>query len=62
MPIPQDVRWMIFARDGYQCLECGSAVDLTIDHIHPVAWGGTNDASNLQTLCRSCNSVKSDIW
>ena len=62
VPIPQDLRWMVFARDGYRCLECGSPVDLTIDHIQPVSWGGSNDPSNLQTLCRGCNSVKGDRW
>ncbi len=62
IPVPQDIRWMVFARDGYRCLDCGGTIDLTIDHIHPVVWGGTNDPSNLQTLCRSCNSVKGDSW
>jgi len=62
IPVPQDVRWTVFQRDGYQCGHCGSTVDLTIDHIQPVIWGGSNDPSNLQTLCRSCNSVKGDIW
>jgi len=62
IPVPQDVRWTVFMRDGYRCVACGSPLDLTIDHIHPVAWGGTNDPSNLRTLCRSCNSVKGDMW
>jgi HNH endonuclease len=51
----------VFARDGFQCSGCGvhaAAAALTIDHIHPVSLGGTNDESNLQTLCRSCNSSK----
>ncbi len=28
------------------------------DHIMPLKLGGTNDAANLQLLCRSCNSRK----
>ena len=56
--IPQDLRWMVFERDGYACAHCGSRYDLTIDHIHPVSLGGTNDPSNLQTLCRTCNCSK----
>lgn len=57
-PIDPEVRWAVFRRDGYACLRCGSDSDLTIDHIHPVALGGTNHPSNLQTLCRSCNAGK----
>lgn len=40
------------------CLKCGSSDDLTIDHIIPVARGGSGEFSNLQCLCRSCNSKK----
>ena len=29
-----------------------------VDHIVPLARGGTNDAANLQTLCASCHSRK----
>jgi HNH endonuclease len=53
-----DLRWEIFRRDGYRCMACGSHHDLTIDHVWPVSRGGLNDASNLRTLCRSCNSRK----
>jgi len=48
----------VFARDGYQCLHCGSRNDLTVDHIVPVSRGGSDFLSNLQTLCRPCNSRK----
>jgi len=58
VPIDPDVRWAIFQRDGYACTVCGSRSDLTIDHVHPVSLGGSNDLSNLRTLCRSCNSAK----
>ncbi|MFK0282572.1 HNH endonuclease [Streptomyces sp. NPDC090499] len=33
----------------------GSA-DLTVDHIIPLAKGGTHHRENLRVLCRSCNS------
>ena len=52
------VREYIFNRDGYKCLRCGSRCKLTIDHINPIYIGGENKLSNLQTLCRSCNSYK----
>lgn len=48
----------IKARDGYMCRRCKSREKLTIDHIIPVDLGGTDDDSNLQTLCRGCNIMK----
>ncbi|MEB3828831.1 HNH endonuclease [Phormidium sp. CCY1219] len=59
--IPAEVRNYVFQRDGYQCQSCGKTrqkVELTIDHIVPLARGGSNDIANLHTLCRSCNAQK----
>lgn len=50
------------ARDGYRCTapDCGSTVDLTVDHIDPVANTGRTEYADheLTTLCRSHNSSK----
>lgn len=43
---------------GGKCSKCGSNIDLTIDHILPVSKDGSNDRSNLQVLCKTCNSKK----
>ncbi|MGQ4646853.1 HNH endonuclease [Lyngbya aestuarii] len=59
--IPPAVRKYVFERDNYQCRSCGKTAQktkLTIDHIIPLALGGQNDLSNLQTLCHSCNQQK----
>lgn len=46
-------------RYGNRCLACRrQGVALTKDHIRPVSLGGTDDISNIQPLCRSCNSRK----
>ncbi len=61
--IPSAVRKYVFERNNYQCQSCGKQygeTDLTIDHIIPLARGGSNDISNLQTLCFSCNCKKTD--
>lgn len=57
------VREEVFRRDEYRCNSCqcsGTAKTLEIDHIIPLALGGTNDLSNLQILCSSCNRQKRD--
>lgn len=65
-PIKPSLRFEILKRDDYRCQMCGvTAKDgaaLEIDHITPVAKGGTNNADNLQVLCRECNAGKSDSW
>lgn len=60
IPIPQVVRDYVFQRDRHCCQSCGTGDRLTVDHIIPLAKGGSNDISNLQTLCFSCNSRKRD--
>lgn len=49
------------------CLSCGRAFDekstgrrMTMDHIVPVNAGGATCPDNIQPLCASCNSSKSD--
>lgn len=61
IPIPNSVRQYIYQRDNYQCQRCGQTqteTTLNIDHIIPLAKGGSNDMSNLQTLCQTCNQNK----
>lgn len=46
------------ARVGHKCALCGEKGRMTIDHIKPLAKGGSNSIRNIQFLCRSCNSKK----
>jgi len=41
-----------------KCLCCGNTLPLTIDHVIPISVGGKSDITNLQPLCRPCNSSK----
>lgn len=61
--ISTGTRTTIFQRDGFRCRRCGRGPDecaLVVDHITPVALGGTNELANLQTLCCDCNGGKRD--
>lgn len=40
------------------CAVCGSGAFLEVDHIVALSDGGTDNESNLQCLCGTCNSIK----
>jgi hypothetical protein len=49
---------------GRRCVYCGTGVDLataTLDHVHPVARGGSSDVGNLVAACAPCNRLKGDL-
>lgn len=51
----------ILKRDNYQCQYCGETeTNLTIDHIVPRRFGGTESWENLVCACASCNNRKGD--
>lgn len=39
----------------------GPMIFMTKDHIVPSSIGGSDDLSNLQTMCEDCNSIKSNL-
>jgi 5-methylcytosine-specific restriction endonuclease McrA len=59
-PISKQQREETLKKYGGKCVICGSTENLQIDHIIPVISNGTNDADNLQVLCKACNTSKSD--
>ena len=64
-------RIAIYLRDDWTCQICGERVDRhadplsdwypSLDHIVPRSHGGTDDADNLRTAHRWCNSVRGDL-
>lgn len=61
MAVSKRVRYEVLRRDGHRCRYCGGTAPvavLTIDHVVPVALGGSDAPSNLVAACRDCNSGK----
>jgi 5-methylcytosine-specific restriction endonuclease McrA len=64
------VRLDVFKADGYRCHLCKRLCDPwrkvpdprapTIDHIVPLAQGGTHEPLNCRTACYACNCRKGD--
>jgi hypothetical protein len=62
MAVTKRLRHEILRRDNFTCQSCGATapdVKLEPDHVIPVALGGSDHPSNLQTLCEDCNAGKS---
>ena len=60
----QTERIIIYNKNKGRCAICGKFVpfdEFTIDHIIPLAKGGTNELKNLQCTCKTCNLIKQDI-
>ncbi len=64
LPLPVGLRYQVLTRDGHKCTICGKTaadgVTLEVDHIVHVSKAGTNDLSNLRTLCDGCNRGRGD--
>ena len=57
------LRYEVLKRAKYRCELCGISAGekaLEVDHIVPRSFGGTDDLTNLQALCYSCNAMKRD--
>ncbi|MCX4232088.1 HNH endonuclease [Streptomyces ortus] len=61
MAVSKRLRYEILRRDRYTCRYCGASAPeapLRVDHVTPVALGGTDHPSNLVAACEPCNSGK----
>ncbi len=61
--ISQETLQEVYDYYGRDCVYCGEP-STGVDHLQPVAKGGSNAMENLAPCCRRCNSVKGDrpIW
>jgi 5-methylcytosine-specific restriction enzyme A len=59
-PLPRNwalIRRRILRRDGYACCVCGAKAN-HVDHIIPAVEHGSDDDSNLQSLCSRHHAEK----
>lgn len=60
--VPEAVAYLVRSLDGPGCRLCGGEETAgnphEVDHVRPLADGGTDHLSNLWTLCRPCNRAK----
>ena len=49
------LRRKVLKRDSNMCTRCCSTVKLEVHHVVELAAGGTNDMTNLVTLCHACH-------
>ena len=62
MAVSKRTRFEVLRRDNYTCRYCRSTDNpLRVDHVTPVALGGTDDPSNLVVACQDCNAGKSSV-
>jgi hypothetical protein len=57
------IRHDVLKRAKFRCELCGISAEvkaLEVDHIVPRKKGGSDDPSNFQALCYSCNAMKRD--
>ena len=60
MAVSKRTRFEVLRRDDFTCRYCRSKDhELTVDHVVPVALGGTDKPDNLVAACRDCNAGKS---
>ncbi len=55
---PAFTRFNLFLRDGFACVYCGCAEELTFDHVIPRRMGGKTSWGNIVAACSTCNLKK----
>lgn len=59
MAVSKRVRYEVLRRDSNTCRYCHATdAPLTVDHVVPVALGGSDEPGNLVAACRDCNAGK----
>ena len=49
------IRNAVLSRDGWRCVRCKRFGYMQVHHVKPLSEQGTNDLSNLVSMCRTCH-------
>ena len=66
--VSESVRYEVLHKAGFRCEACGDSprdnkdCKLEIDHIIPYSLGGLDHITNYQSLCKRCNTSKSNRY
>ena len=55
----EKIRKRVLRRDRFRCVICGQRGNI-VDHLLPMAWGGSESMDNLRTMCPRDHRAKSD--
>ncbi|WP_437412207.1 HNH endonuclease [Sinorhizobium meliloti] len=56
----EETRRLVLERDGYQCVSCSTKLSSTgadVHHLLPRSMGGSDELTNLVTLCDGCHAA-----
>lgn len=60
----KEEKYEVLEKSKGRCSHCGKKISVgsgfTMEHVVPIAQGGTNDIANLVALCKDCNAEKAD--
>ena len=59
----RETRRKVLARDGHKCVRCETPLTESTAHVDHIKSGkhGTNEMSNLRSLCRRCHVLRADF-
>lgn len=57
----KETRREALQRDNHRCQVCGKDYSGQVHHVIPRSQGGTDDLSNLMTLCGKCHMLVSPV-
>lgn len=59
--LTSSILWRLYCTWTGMCPFCLTVAEPSLDHIIPISQGGLHSLSNVQLMCKMCNSSKNDL-